>query len=134
ENNVMPSGKYCVKASFSVLPSSESVQCPVRSVRPSFFRMTFQLLGPSTVPESVVPCRAGWSLPSATIVSTWPGPKVKVYLFAPTASTFISSVSLLLDRFTFHLPTKGSFAAHTELVTTHATSSNGKVRFNIYSP
>jgi len=52
------------------------------------------------------------------------GAKVKVYLFAPTASTFISSLSLLLDGFTFHSPTKGSFAAHTVLVTTQAPSSN----------
>src|SRR5580693_4908449 len=102
--NVVPSGKYCVKASFSVLPSSESVQCAVRSVRPFILRTTSQLLGPFTVMDRVVPLRAGWSLPSATTVSTWPGPKVKVYLLAPTASTFISSVSVLLDRFTFHLP------------------------------
>jgi outer membrane protein TolC len=36
----------------------------------------------------------------------------------------ISSLSLLLDGFTFHLPTKGSLAAHTELVTRQAPSSN----------
>src|SRR5262245_16569300 len=108
----MPLGKYCVKASFNVLPSSESVQSALSSVRPFILRMISQMLGPFTVMDRVVPLRAGWSVASATIVSTASGLKVMVYLFSPTASTFISSVSLLLEGFTFHLPTKGSLAAH----------------------
>src|SRR5262249_29682437 len=124
ENNVVPSGKYCVKSSFSVLPSSESVHCALRSVRPFNLRTTSQRLGPFTVMDRVVPLRAGWSLPSATTVSTAPGSKVMVNLFAPAASSFISSVSLLLDGSTFHLPTKGSSAAHAELVTRQRAGSN----------
>src|SRR5579872_4376692 len=124
ENNTNPSGKYCVKASLSVLPSSESVQYALRSVRPFILRMISQLLGPFTVMERVVPLKAGWSLPSATTVSTWPGPKVRVYLFAPAASTFTSSLSMLLDGFTFHLPTKGSAAVENVPVTKPTTSSN----------
>src|ERR1035438_3256634 len=131
--DVEPSGAYSVSASLSVLPSSESVQYPVRSVRPFILRTTTQLLGPFTVTDRVVPRRPGWSLPSATTVSTRPGAKVMAYLFAPATSTFISSLGLLLDGFTFHLPTKGSFAAHSELVTRQATSSYRKVRLNIWS-
>src|ERR1700733_11708454 len=93
--------------------TSSSYLYPVRSVRPFSLRMTSQWLGPCTVMDSVVPRRAGWSFPSATIVSAMPGAKVRVYLFTPAASTFISSLSLLLDGSIFHLPTKGSFAAIT---------------------
>src|ERR1700751_3630802 len=134
ENNVVPSGKYCVKASFSVLPSSESVHCALRSVRPFSLRTTSQLLGPFTVMEKVVPLRAGWSVPSATIVSTWPGPKVRAYLFSPTASTFISSVSLLLEGFTFHLPMKGSLAAHNVPIARQTTGSDRRLRSSIRIP
>src|SRR6185437_3846554 len=102
--------------------------------RPSFLRTTFQLFWPSTVTDSVVPCRAGWSVPSATIVSTAPGPKVRAYLFPPTASTFISSVSLLLDGFTLHLPTKGSLAAHDVPTATKTTSSERRLRCSIGIP
>src|SRR5690349_19951859 len=91
ENNVVPSGKYCVKASFCVLPSSESAQCARRSVRPFILRTTSQVLGPFTVTDRVDPLRAGWSLPSATTESTSPGPKVDVYLFSPETTNFVPS-------------------------------------------
>src|SRR5580700_7010479 len=97
-------------------------------LRPSFLRTTFQLLGPSTVTDSVVPCRAGWSVPSATMVSTAPGPKVRTYLFWPRASTFISSVSLLLDGLTFHLPRKGSSAALNVIVIRQVSSTECFIR------
>src|SRR5690242_21413060 len=110
ENNVMPSGRYCVKSSLNDLPSSESVHCALRSTRPFILRTTSQLFGPFTVTDNVVPLTAGWSVPSATTVSTASGSKVNLYLFSPMASTFISSVSVLFDEFTFHLPTNGSSA------------------------
>ena len=40
-----------------------------------------------------------------------------MYLFAPATLTLISSLSVLLDGITFHLPTKGSVAAPKETVT-----------------
>ena len=82
-------GQILGKASFNVLPSSESVQNALRSVRPFILRMISHLLGPFTVMDRVVPLSAGWSVPSATMVSTASGLKVMAYLFSPTASTFI---------------------------------------------
>src|SRR5579862_216845 len=102
-------------------------------MRPSFLRMTFQVSGPSTVTDRVVPKMPGWSVPSATIISGVPAPKSKAYLFAPAALTFISSGNRLLDGLSFHLPTKGSLAAHEAPGTRQATSSNWEARFNIKS-
>src|SRR5262245_17226201 len=96
--------------------------------------MISQLLGPFTVMDRVVPLRAGWSVPSATIVSTASGLKVMAYLFSPTASTFISSVSLLLERFTFHLPTKGSLAAHNVPIARQTIGSDKRLRSSIRIP
>lgn len=42
-----------------------------------------------------------------------------------------TSVSLLLDGFSFHLPKKGSFAARSAPVIRQADNSNGKARFDI---
>src|ERR1700722_3122470 len=106
----------------------------MRSVRPFIFRTTFHWLGASTVTDKVLPSRAGCSLPSTTTVSTYPGAKVKTYLFAPAASIVISSLSLLLEGLTFHLPMKGSFAAHNVPVARKIISSNRNALFSMESP
>src|SRR5579862_1785727 len=102
---------------------------PVTWTRPSFLRTTFHLSAPSAETASVVPKMPGWSVPSTTIVSVLPEPKSNLYLFSPAAATFISSVSLLLDGFSFHLPTKGSGAAHTTPFTRQTNSSKRNTRF-----
>src|SRR4029077_7614281 len=55
----------------------------------------------------------------------------RAYLLGPAASTFIRSVSLLLDGFSFHLPTNGSFEGHNVPVPRPAHSSQEKERFGI---
>src|ERR1700745_1783618 len=57
-----------------------------------------------------------------------------VYLFSPPASTFTSSVSLLLEGFTFHLPTKGSLAAHNVPIARQTTGSERRLRSSIRIP
>src|ERR1700730_3748370 len=109
----VPLGEISLKSSVSVLPSLESFQFAVRSRRPSFLRTTFKASGPSAVTDRGVPESPGWSVPSITFVSAPPSPsKSKAYVLAPRLSTFIWSVSLLLDGLSFQSPTKGSFAAH----------------------
>ncbi len=106
----------------SVLPSAESVQIAEIILRPSFLRTTFQLFGPSTV---IGQCGSvqGWLVSSVGYDRVdCAGDKGEGIFVCATASTFISSVSLLLDGFTFHLPTKGSFAAHNVPATRQTTS------------
>src|ERR1700757_5532832 len=112
-----------VKSSSSELLSLESFQIAESSMRPSFFRTTFHESGPSTLTDRVVPKPLDWSVPSTTIVSA-PPPKSKVYVFAPTLATFISSVSWLLDGLSFQSPTNGLSAAQSVPVTKQAASSN----------
>src|SRR5579862_78443 len=141
--NVHPSGREEVKLSLSVLASAESLKIAVITVKPSFLRTSFQVLGSTGVTDRVVPEWPGCSLPSATIVSVlWtdsganggdpPGPKSKTYLFGPAASTFIWSVCLLLRASSFHFPTNGSLAALKVPMVSHAVN-NRRVGLNTRS-
>src|SRR5208282_1830637 len=102
-------------------------------MRPSFLRTTFQESAPSMVTDKVVPASPGWSVPSAAIVSALPAPKSKAYLLPPALATFIMSISLLLDAFSFHSPRKGSFAAANAPVARQATSTNLKAHLSMES-
>src|SRR5215472_1114558 len=126
------SGWLEMKVSVSALPSSESFQIAVSTVRPPRLRTTFQLPGASTVMEMVLPRIPGWSVPSATSVSESPTPaKVSVYRFAPAGAIVIWSASLLLERLSFHLPMKGSSAALDVAAIRQAKQSNRMVGFSM---
>src|ERR1700681_4214349 len=128
---LFPSGPINVKLSLSVFPSLDSSQIAVIRIRPLFLRTTFHESGRSLVTDSVVPPVPGWSVPSTTMVSGLPPPKSKAYLLPPALSTFITSLSLLLDGLSFHSPTNGSFAAHNAAAIRQATSTNRKLCFNM---
>src|SRR5579859_4807086 len=67
------------------------------------------------------------------MASGWPPPKSKAYLLPATLSTFITSISLLLDAFSFHSPTKGSFDADNAPAAKQATSSNRRAHLSMES-
>src|SRR5579859_6027382 len=67
------------------------------------------------------------------MASGWPPPKSKAYLLPATLSTFITSISLLLDAFSFHSPRKGSFDADNAPAAKQATSSNRRAHLSMES-